>query len=142
MRIQRRRLFKPVRFCVVVALAVSSTVPAFAQPPGGRGRGGLIFSQEAPVPTAVAMARPSQEEAARAREILTQMIADLSAEDRALLFAYYTRQFIRQQVNWYEALSPAVIAGMDDHQRRLFGFGKLANYHGAHLVLRGDMPEN
>jgi hypothetical protein len=62
------------------------------------------------------------------------------SEDRALLFAYYTRPFIRQQVNWYEVLSPAVIASLDEDQRRLFGFGALANHSGAHHVLLGDIP--
>lgn len=61
-------------------------------------------------------------------------------EDRALLFAYYTRPFIRQQVNWHEVLSPAVIASLDAERRRLFGFGALANHYGAPLVLLGDMP--
>jgi hypothetical protein len=60
-------------------------------------------------------------------------------EDRALLFAYYTRPFIRQQVNWYEALSPAVIASLDEEQRKLFGFGLLANHSGAHHVLLGEI---
>jgi hypothetical protein len=60
-------------------------------------------------------------------------------EDRALLFAYYTRPFIRQQVNWYEVLSPAVIASLDENRRKLFGFGVLANHSGAHHVLLGDI---
>jgi hypothetical protein len=61
-------------------------------------------------------------------------------EDRALLFAYYTRPFIRQQVNWHEVLSPAVIASLDEDRRKLFGFGALANHSGAHHVLLGDIP--
>jgi ectoine hydroxylase-related dioxygenase (phytanoyl-CoA dioxygenase family) len=61
-------------------------------------------------------------------------------EDRALLFAYYTRPFIRQQVNWHEVLSPAVIASLDEGRRTLFGFGALANHSGAHHVLLGDIP--
>jgi len=62
-----------------------------------------------------------------------------SDEDRALLFAYYTRPFIRQQVNWHEVLSPAVIASLDEDRRKLFGFGALANHSGAHHVLLGDI---
>jgi ectoine hydroxylase-related dioxygenase (phytanoyl-CoA dioxygenase family) len=62
------------------------------------------------------------------------------SEDRALLFAYNTRPFIRQQVNWYEVLSPAVIASLDDERRHLFGFGALANHSGAHHVLLGAIP--
>jgi fumagillin biosynthesis dioxygenase len=54
--------------------------------------------------------------------------------DRALLFAYYTRGFIRQQTNWYETLSAGTIATLDERQRRLFGFGPLANIHGVPLV--------
>lgn len=54
--------------------------------------------------------------------------------DRALLFAYYTRGFIRQQTNWYEVLSGGTIATLDERQRRLFGFGALANTHGVPLV--------
>lgn len=56
-------------------------------------------------------------------------------EDRAMLFAYYTRSFIRPQANWYEVLRPEVIAGLSDEQRRLFGFGALANVSGSGLVL-------
>jgi ectoine hydroxylase-related dioxygenase (phytanoyl-CoA dioxygenase family) len=63
-------------------------------------------------------------------------------EDRALLFAYYTRPFIRQQVNWHECLSAPVIAGLDTDRRRLFGFGALANHSGAHHVLLDEIPAN
>lgn len=56
-------------------------------------------------------------------------------EDRAMLFAYYTRSFIRPQANWYEVLRPEVIASFNEEQRRLFGFGPLANVSGSGLVL-------
>jgi fumagillin biosynthesis dioxygenase len=36
--------------------------------------------------------------------------------DRALLFAYYTRGFIRQQTNWYEALGASTIAALDERR--------------------------
>lgn len=54
--------------------------------------------------------------------------------DRALAFAYYARAFIRPQNNWHETLSPEVIAGLDERQRGLFGFGPLANTHGVPLI--------
>lgn len=54
--------------------------------------------------------------------------------DRALLFAYFGRGFIRPQACWHEVLRASTIAGLDDAQRRLFGFGELANTHGAALV--------
>jgi hypothetical protein len=65
-----------------------------------------------------------------------------SDDDRALLFAYYTRPFIRQQVNWYEVLSAPVIAGLDEDRRKLFGFGALANIYGAPIVLLEDIPQS
>jgi hypothetical protein len=54
--------------------------------------------------------------------------------DRALLFAYFGRGFIRAQACWHEVLRPATIASLDEAQRQLFGFGELANTHGAGLV--------
>ena len=54
--------------------------------------------------------------------------------DRALLFAYYSRSFIRPQANWHEVLRPEVIGGLSARQRQLFGFGPLANAYGAALV--------
>jgi hypothetical protein len=65
-----------------------------------------------------------------------------SNEDRALLFAYYTRPFIRQQVNWHEVLSAPVIASLDAERRKLFGFGALANVYGAPIVLLDDIPQS
>lgn len=55
-------------------------------------------------------------------------------EDRALLFAYYTRGFIRMQACWHETLRAETIASLDEGQRRLFGFGALANTHGVPLI--------
>ena len=54
--------------------------------------------------------------------------------DRALLFAYYSRAFIRPQANWHEVLRREVISGLSERQRQLFGFGPLANAYGAALV--------
>jgi ectoine hydroxylase-related dioxygenase (phytanoyl-CoA dioxygenase family) len=44
-------------------------------------------------------------------------------EERALLFGYYTKDFIRPQVNWNAALSPATIASLSPE---LFGWLGLA----------------
>ncbi|MCW1431700.1 phytanoyl-CoA dioxygenase family protein [Novosphingobium sp. JCM 18896] len=54
--------------------------------------------------------------------------------DRALLFAYFSRGFIRPQACWHETLRPPTITSLDEAQRQLFGFGELANVHGAGLV--------
>lgn len=49
------------------------------------------------------------------------------AERRRLLFAYYSRDFIRQQMNWEAILSSETKATLDDDARRLFGLGPAAN---------------
>jgi ectoine hydroxylase-related dioxygenase (phytanoyl-CoA dioxygenase family) len=48
-------------------------------------------------------------------------------EERALLFAYYTRDFIRPQVNWNVVLSPEVQAGLDPALHHWLGLGPGAN---------------
>ena len=48
-------------------------------------------------------------------------------EDRALLFGYYTAPFLRPQVNWNAALSPAVQAGVEPDLRHWLGLGAEAN---------------
>lgn len=48
-------------------------------------------------------------------------------EDRALMFGYYSCNFLRPQVNWNAALSPATIAGLDEEMHRLLGLGAGAN---------------
>jgi fumagillin biosynthesis dioxygenase len=48
-------------------------------------------------------------------------------EQRAMLFAYYTTDFIRQQMNWEAVLSPATKGRLDESARRLFGLGAAAN---------------
>jgi fumagillin biosynthesis dioxygenase len=58
------------------------------------------------------------------------------SDERALLFAYYTRGFIRPQVCWHEALSAATIAALEPRQRRLLGFGALSNTFGVSLIAR------
>jgi len=54
--------------------------------------------------------------------------------DRALLFAYYARGFIRPQACWHEVLRAETIAALDERQRKLFGFGPLSNVHGVPLI--------
>lgn len=55
---------------------------------------------------------------------------------RALLFAFYCRGFLRQQVNWEALLAPAVKAGLDEEAAALFGVTALGNIHGADLVMK------
>jgi fumagillin biosynthesis dioxygenase len=56
-------------------------------------------------------------------------------ERRAMLFAYYSVDFIRQQVNWEAALSPRTKERFSPELRRLFGLGPAANTRiGAQLV--------
>lgn len=60
------------------------------------------------------------------------------SERRALLFAYYTRGFLRQQVNWDGVLSARTQAGLDDEARTLLGMATranpYANTYGAEMV--------
>lgn len=49
------------------------------------------------------------------------------AEDRALLFGYYSAAFLRPQVNWNAALSPEVQAGLDPQMRHWLGLEAQAN---------------
>ncbi|MFC4595672.1 phytanoyl-CoA dioxygenase family protein [Sphingobium tyrosinilyticum] len=46
---------------------------------------------------------------------------------RAMLFGYYVRDFVRQQVNWDVCLSPATQDSLDDEARALLGMGPKAN---------------
>lgn len=48
-------------------------------------------------------------------------------QERALLFGYYSKPFLRPQVNWNAALSPATQAGLDEELRDLLGLGVTAN---------------
>jgi fumagillin biosynthesis dioxygenase len=49
-------------------------------------------------------------------------------ERRALLFAYYTRGFLRAQVNWDVTLSERAVARLDENARQLLGMGAFSNY--------------
>lgn len=54
--------------------------------------------------------------------------ANITADqDRALLFGYYTKAFLRPQVNWNAALSPEVQAGLDPALRAWLGLDVIAN---------------
>ena len=58
-------------------------------------------------------------------------------EDRALLFCYYSRDFVRQQVNWEATLSPETKARLDVNARGLLGMGPISNPgFGLKLVLQ------
>ncbi|HEX7037766.1 MAG TPA: phytanoyl-CoA dioxygenase family protein [Pseudomonadales bacterium] len=48
-------------------------------------------------------------------------------EQRALLFGYYSADFLRTQVNWNVVLSPATQAGLDDFLRHRLGLNAEAN---------------
>lgn len=48
-------------------------------------------------------------------------------ERRTMLFAYYAKDFVRQQVNWEAALSAATKTSFDAQTRQLFGLGAAAN---------------
>jgi ectoine hydroxylase-related dioxygenase (phytanoyl-CoA dioxygenase family) len=48
-------------------------------------------------------------------------------EQRRMMFAYYSMDFIRPQMNWEAALPPAVKDGLDAEGRKLFGLGPAAN---------------
>jgi hypothetical protein len=56
-------------------------------------------------------------------------------EDRALLFGYYSRSFLRSQVNWNAVLSPDVQQDLDASFRRLLGLDAAANLSvGAEII--------
>ncbi|HLK23999.1 MAG TPA: phytanoyl-CoA dioxygenase family protein [Caulobacteraceae bacterium] len=62
--------------------------------------------------------------------------ANITADqDRALLFGYYSRSFLRPQVNWNALLSAGVQRSLDPAFRRLLGLEAAANLAvGAHLL--------
>ena len=48
-------------------------------------------------------------------------------EERALLFGYYSRDFLRPQQNWNATLSPKTIAGLSPYMRAILGLDASAN---------------
>lgn len=66
----------------------------------------------------------------------TSGINTTSDEKRALLFALYTRDFLRSQVNWEVLLSDETKQRLDDNDRALLGMGALCNVHGVDIIMR------
>ncbi|MBS0470554.1 MAG: phytanoyl-CoA dioxygenase family protein [Proteobacteria bacterium] len=60
-------------------------------------------------------------------------------EERALLFGYYSRGFLRPQVNWNVVLSPEVQKSLDPELRWLLGLGAAANFAQAAELLAADI---
>ena len=133
---ESHRFLSRARVFLIAALAVSLAGQALAQPPGGRGgRGGGFFNPtgEVPVPPAVAMPRPSQDELARARELFTGFTGGLNAEDRALLERYPRMLQVTTPVN--TAIVPNLSQGFrQKHQANL----EVARAGEAELLLMGD----
>lgn len=57
-------------------------------------------------------------------------------ESRALLFALYSRNFVRQQMNWEALLSDGTKQSLDDEMRALLGMGPLGNVYGVDLIMQ------
>jgi ectoine hydroxylase-related dioxygenase (phytanoyl-CoA dioxygenase family) len=57
-------------------------------------------------------------------------------ESRALLFALYSRDFVRQQMNWEALLTDATKQRLDEADRALLGLGPLGNVHGVDIIMR------
>ena len=60
-------------------------------------------------------------------------------QDRALLFGYYSRSFLRPQVNWNVVLSPEVQQGLDAELRGLLGLEARANTGVGAKLLAADL---
>jgi len=60
-------------------------------------------------------------------------------EDRALLFGYYSRGFLRPQVNWNSTLSAETQGGLDREFRWLLGLDGAANLSLAGELLAADL---
>jgi len=63
-------------------------------------------------------------------------------EDRALLFGYYARSFLRPQVNWNAVLAPEVQRGVDPELRCLLGLDAAANVAVGAELLAADVGEH
>lgn len=57
-------------------------------------------------------------------------------ESRALLFALYSRNFVRQQMNWEALLSDRTKQSLDDEMCALLGMGPLGNVYGVDLIMQ------
>jgi ectoine hydroxylase-related dioxygenase (phytanoyl-CoA dioxygenase family) len=60
-------------------------------------------------------------------------------KDRALLFGYYSRAFLRPQVNWNVVLSPEVQRDLDPEFRHLLGLEAAANTSVGAQLLASDL---
>jgi ectoine hydroxylase-related dioxygenase (phytanoyl-CoA dioxygenase family) len=60
-------------------------------------------------------------------------------EDRALLFGYYSRSFLRPQVNWNAVLSASVQRELDPELRQLLGLDASANVNVGAELLAADV---
>jgi len=60
-------------------------------------------------------------------------------QDRALMFGYYSRAFLRPQVNWNVVLSPETQGGLDPAFRHLLGLDAAANLSVGADVLAADI---
>jgi len=60
-------------------------------------------------------------------------------EDRALLFGYYSRDFLRPQVNWNVVLSPELQRSLDPQFRQLLGLEAAANLKSGGTLLAADL---
>ena len=114
-------VFRGARPVLLAILALFVVSEVLAQPGGRGGRGGGFFfnaTGEVQVPEAVQMARPSQEELDRARELLGAFTTTLSAEDRALLERYPRMLEVTTPVN--TAIVPNLAQFFrNSHQRNL-----------------------
>ena len=65
--------------------------------------------------------------------------ANITADaERALLFGYYCKPFLRPQVNWNAALSPETQASLSPELHARLGMGVEANTQQAGFVVREE----
>ena len=62
------------------------------------------------------------------------------SDERAMLFAYYTLDFIRPQLNWEAALSAATKASLSVPMRQILGLGAAANTRLGGQLTRLELP--
>ncbi|MCC5887279.1 MAG: phytanoyl-CoA dioxygenase family protein [Gammaproteobacteria bacterium] len=62
-------------------------------------------------------------------------------EERALLFGYYSVDFLRPQVNWNAVLSPEVQAELDADMRRWLGLEVAANFRTGGALLARNLGQ-
>jgi ectoine hydroxylase-related dioxygenase (phytanoyl-CoA dioxygenase family) len=64
-----------------------------------------------------------------------------ATQERALLFGYYSADFLRPQVNWNVVLSEATRAGLDTAMQARLGLGPDANIRVAGGILQRRLQE-